>query len=97
MALVIKNPPANAGNVRGTGSIPGSGRSLGGGHDNQLHYSCLENPMERRAWWATVHGVAKSWTLLKQLSTVHHRKNIYFCFLDYTKAFVLITNPVENS
>ena len=48
------------------GSVPGSGRSPGGGHGNPLQYSCLENPMDREAWWATVHGVAKSQT---QLST----------------------------
>ena len=69
MALVIKNLPANAGDIRDTSSIPGSGRSLGGGHGYPLQYSCLENPMDRGTWWATVHGVAKSWTQLKQLST----------------------------
>ena len=52
-----------------TGLIPGWGRSLGGGHGNPLQYSCLENPMDREAWWAIVHGVAKSWTQLKWLST----------------------------
>ena len=57
MALVVKNPLANAGDVRDTGSIPGSGRSLEGGPSNPLQYSCLENPMDRGAWWATVHGV----------------------------------------
>ena len=56
---VVKNPPANA---RDIGLIPGSGRSPGGGHDNLLQYSCLENPMGRRAWWAGVHRVAKSQT-----------------------------------
>ena len=65
VALVVKNPPANAGDIRDVGSIPGSGRSPGGGHDNALQYACLENPMDRRAWQATVHGVAKSWTQLK--------------------------------
>ena len=59
---MVKNPPANAGDVRDTGSIPGLGRSPGGGHGNPLQYFCLENPMERGAWWATVRGVAKSWT-----------------------------------
>ena len=49
-------------NVRDTGSIPGSGRSPGEGHGNPLQYSCLENPMDRGAWWAIVHGVTKSWT-----------------------------------
>ena len=60
--LVVKNPPANAGDLRDAGSIPGSGRSPGGGHDNPLQYSCLENPMDREAWWAMVQEVAKSWT-----------------------------------
>ena len=53
--------------VRDVGSIPGLGRFPGGGHGNPLQYSCLENPMDRGAWWATVHGVAKSQTRLKQL------------------------------
>ena len=56
------------------GSIPGSGRSPGGGSGNPLQYSCLENPMDRGPWWATVHGVAKSWT---QLSV--HVKLIFWC------------------
>ena len=55
VVLVVKNPPANAGDVRDMGSIPGSGRSPGGGHGNPLQYSCLENPMARAAWWAIVH------------------------------------------
>ena len=62
MALAIKKPPANAGDIRDVGSIPGSGRSPGKGHGNPLQYSCLENPMDRGAWRATVHGVAKSLT-----------------------------------
>ena len=64
MVLVVKNLPANAGDIRDMGSIPGSGRSPGGGHGNPLQYFCLENPMDRGAWWATVHGVAKSQTPL---------------------------------
>ena len=56
------------------GSIPGSGRSTGGGNGNPLHYFCLENSMNRGAWWATVHGIAKSQTQLKQLSTHAHIK-----------------------
>ena len=59
---VIKNPPANARDTRDAGSIPGSGRSHRGGNGNPLQYSCPENPMDRGAWWATVHGAAKSWT-----------------------------------
>ena len=55
-----KNPPANAGNIRDMGSIPGLGRSPGEGHGNPLQYSCLENPMDRGVWRAAVHRVAKS-------------------------------------
>ena len=62
VALVVKNLPANAGDVRDTDSIPGLGRSPRGSHGNPLQYSCLENPMNRGAWKATVHRVAKSWT-----------------------------------
>ena len=62
VVLMVKNPPANAGDVRDTGSIPGSGRFPVGGHGNPLQYSCLENPLDRGAWWATVHRVAKSQT-----------------------------------
>ena len=59
---MVKNLPAKAEDIRGMGSIPGLGRSPGGGNGNPLQYSCLENPMDRGAWWATVHGVAKSQT-----------------------------------
>ena len=59
---MVKNPPDNARDLRDKGLIPGSGRSPGGGHGNQLQYSCLENPMDRGASWAAVHGVAKSRT-----------------------------------
>ena len=64
MVLVVKNLPANARDVREAVSTPGLGRSPEGGHGNPLQYSCLENPMDRVAWWATVHGVTKSWTRL---------------------------------
>ena len=56
---VVKNLPANAGDIRDLGSILGSGRSSGEGNGNPLQYSCLKNPMDRGTWWATVHGVAK--------------------------------------
>ena len=56
---MVKNLPMNAGD---TSLIPGSGRSPGGGNDNPLQYSCLENPMDRGGWWAIVHGVTKNWT-----------------------------------
>ena len=69
MALTLKNPPACAGDVRDVGSIPGSGRFPGGRHGNPLQYSCLENPMDRGAWPATVHGVAQSPTRLKRHSS----------------------------
>ena len=72
VVLVAKNPPANAGNIRDAGSIPGSGRPSGGGHGNPLQYSCLENPTDRKAWQATVHRVAKSQTQLKWISMHAH-------------------------
>ena len=87
IALVVKNPPANAGDIRDVGLIPGSGISPGGGHGNPLPYFCLENPYDRGAWQGEepVHGVAKSQTQLKQLSTDtctgilgDLMKNIYF-------------------
>ena len=56
VTVAVKNPPDNTGDTRDMGSIPGSGRSPGGGHGNPLQWSCLENPMDRGAWWATVHG-----------------------------------------
>ena len=65
MAPVLKNLPANAGDVRNAGLIPGSGRSPRRGHGNPFQYSCLEKPMERGDWQAVVHRVAKSWTQLK--------------------------------
>ena len=65
MVPVIKNLSANSGDVRDMGMIPGSGRSPGGGHGNPLQYSCLENLMDRGAWWATVHQVTKSQKQLK--------------------------------
>ena len=62
MVLMVKNPPANSRDIKDSGSIPESGRSPGEGHGNPLQYSCLENSMDRGAWRATVHSVAKSWT-----------------------------------
>ena len=62
VALAVKKLPANAGDIRDVGLIPGSGRSPGGGHGNPLQHSCLEKPTDRDAWWATVHRVAKSQT-----------------------------------
>ena len=62
VALVVKNPPASVGDIRDSGSNPGSGRPSGGGHGNPLQSSCLENPMDRGAWQSMVHGVVKSQT-----------------------------------
>ena len=61
---MVKKLPANAGDVRDAGLIPGSGRSPGGGHGNPLQYSCLGNLMDKEGWWVTVHRVTKSWTQL---------------------------------
>ena len=73
VALVVKNPPANAGDSGNVGLIPGSGRFPGEGNDNPLQYSCLGNPMDRGAWRATIHGVTNIlWT--PSLS-------LYICFL----------------
>ena len=66
--IQLKNPPANAGDIRDIDSIPLSGRFPGGGHSNPLQYSCLKNPMDRGAWRAVVHRVSKRWTQLKWLS-----------------------------
>ena len=60
VTLVVKKPPANAGNIRDKSSIPGWGRSPGEGNANTLQYSWLENPMDTEAWWAMVHSVAES-------------------------------------
>ena len=62
---MVENLLANAGDIRNQGLIPGSGRSLGGGNGNPLQFSGLEDPMDRGAWWATIHKVAKSQTQLK--------------------------------
>ena len=72
MVLVVKNPPANAGDIRDAGLIPGLGRSPGGEHGNPLQYSCLENPRDRGAWWATVHGVAKHQTRLSDFTSLQN-------------------------
>ena len=71
VALVVKNPPASAGDIRDADLIPGLRRYLGEGHDNPLQYPCLENRMDRETWWVTVHRVAKTQTWLRWLSTTH--------------------------
>ena len=70
---MVKNPPASSGDVRDESSVPGLGRSPEEGNGNPLQYSCLENSMDRGGWWATVHRVAKSQTVLKRLR-MHTRK-----------------------
>ena len=70
VALVVKNLPANVGDKRDAGSITGLRKSPGAGHGNPLQYPCLENPMNRGTWQATVHRVTNSWTQLKQLAHV---------------------------
>ena len=70
---MIKNLPASVGEAGDLGLIPGSGRSPGEENDNPLQYSCLENPMDRGAWWATVHGVAKSGARLSNFTSLHLR------------------------
>ena len=74
-----KESACNAGDL---GSIPGLGRSPGGGHGNSLHYSCLENPMDREAWWAIVHGVAKSQTRLNDFTFTSSLSHIHLWLLE---------------
>ena len=71
---VVKNLPAKAGEIIDVGSIPGLGRYPGGGNGNPLQYSCLENPMDKGAWWVTVHGVANSQTRLSTHTYTHTGK-----------------------
>ena len=77
VALPVKNPPANAGDIRDMGSIPASGRFPGRGHGNPVQYSGLENPIDRGAYWATVHRVAKSRIRLKQQHACPHTYYLY--------------------
>ena len=73
---MVKIPSTNAGDARDVGSIHGLGRYPGEGDDNPFQYSCLENPMDRGAWWAMVHGVAKSWT---HFSDYHFHSCVCVC------------------
>ena len=83
---MVKNLPANAGDIRAVGLIPGSGRFPGGRHGNPLQYSCLENPMERGAWQATVHGVTES-------RTTEHKAQAY-CLSSFI--FALLSVEMEG-
>ena len=92
MALVIKNLPTNAGDLRDMGSIPGSGRSPGGGHGNPLQYSCLENPLDRGAWRATVRRVTKSGTRLERLGM-----HVYSTILSHPRDLSGLCGPIFSS
>ena len=83
---MVKKLPGNAEDTGGTSSVPGLGRSPEGGHSNSLHYSHLENPMDRGAWWATIHRVAKSQTQLNQLSMNAHE--YIFTFFSSSEVFI---------
>ena len=72
-----KDSTCNAGATGDAGLIPGLGRSPGGGHGNPLQYPCLENPVNKRAWWATVQRLSKSWTQLMQLSMYTRTDSVY--------------------
>ena len=101
---VVKNLPANAGDAKDMGSVPGLERSPGGGHGNPLQYSCQENPMDRGDWQTTVQEVAKSWTWLKWLSMHTIKQNgqnidnywqWVVCIWEFTKLFSLLWDIVE--
>ena len=81
--LVVKNLPASAGDIRNVGLIPALGRSPGGGHGRPLQCSCLENPTDRGALWATVHGVTESQTWLKQCGTHAEPESAYDSFCEH--------------
>ena len=87
---MVKNLPARAGDARDMGSIPGLGRSAEEGKGNLLQYSCLENPMDRGAWRAAVHGVSKSRIQLKRLSTMTVNRKIQFFSLIYVNSCHLL-------
>ena len=74
---VVKNPPANTGDARDVDSIPGLGRSPGEGNGNPLQNSCLGNPMDKEAWWATVHGVTKESDMTERLNN-NNSSNLYY-------------------
>jgi len=95
--LVVKNPPASAGDGRDPGSVTRSGRSSGGGHGNLLQYFCLENTMNKGVWWAPVHRVIKSWTQLKRLSIhTHTSPKIPFSVSFQAPRRLAWRNTIEN-
>ena len=92
MELVVKNLLANAGDIRDVGLIPGLRRSPEGGQGNPLQCSCLENPMDRGAWWATVNTVPQSWTQLKQLSMLAWDRWFGSCFIFLANPLLINSN-----
>ena len=93
--LVVKNPPANAGDIRDAGSVPRSGRSLEVGNDNSFQYSCLENPVDRRAWQATVCGISESDTTERAHST-HMCSVVWMGFRGLPKFCVHVYAPQKT-
>ena len=94
MMLVVKNSPANAGDV---GLTPGLGRCPGGGHGNPLQYSCLVNPVDRGAWWATFHRVAKSRTWLRRFNMHAHLRQKVGGACSHTGPYPDYVQPVDFS
>ena len=95
VALVAKNLPVNTGNIKDMDSIHGIKRSPIGGNGKPLQYSCLENPMDRGAWWAMVHGITKSQTWLKQLS--RHIIIYYYYYYYYYYYSLFITSEIWSN
>ena len=102
VALVVKNPPANAGDIRDLHSISGWGRSPGGGHGNPLQYSCLENPTDRGVCWATVHKVARSQTRFSDFAHMHASITVLISKHSIQQNrllqlyYVVLPQPIEN-
>ena len=97
VALVVKSLPANAGDIKDTGLIPGLGRSSGERYGNPLQYSCLKNPVDRGAWGTTVHRVTQSWTQLKRLSMHACRVLIYKIRKDHHLILKFSSSTLYNS
>ena len=92
VALVVKNLPASAGDPGDLGSVSGSGRSPGGGNDNPLQYSRLEYPMDRGAWWATVHGVAKGQIQLSTHTHTHTHTHTFSSFVSVLECTLYLSS-----
>ena len=90
---MVKNLPANAGDPRDVGSVPGSGRAPGVGKGNPLQYCCLENSMDRGSWWATVHGIRESDTTECTHTHTHHH---FLCVMRTFKIYSLSNFNINN-